>query len=133
MQILGIACARSVSLKEAPSGSMTDQKCLFCLRKHSRLQSAIQTAGFYKVLPGRNKIGTRIWTWSLRWSKIKNLKAEDGNNSVSQNVLKADTHERFCSRSICTTSTHNLPRSLLLILWSILKGGNSAPENELRP
>ena len=66
--------------------------------------------------------------------------------------LKADTHEGFCSRSMlqahfARVSTHegafssslNLPRELApkyltcWISWSILRGGNSAPEDKVYP
>ena len=66
--------------------------------------------------------------------------------------IKADTHEGFCSRSIlqahfARVSTHegafssslNLPRErapkylTCWISWSILRGGNSAPEDEVHP
>ena len=66
--------------------------------------------------------------------------------------VKADTHEGFCSRSMlqahfARVSTHegafssslDLPRELApkyltgLISWSILRRGNSAPEDEAYP
>ena len=69
-----------------------------------------------------------------------------------ERCVKADTHEGFCSRGMlqahfARVSTHegafsssvNLPRELApkyltgFISWSILRGGNSAPEDEVYP